>query len=117
HDRTGASPSPNPLINEGTWREAIAEGKEGHEIEPHAARDDGKDHEQDEIVARKSRCDGHDLVGDRSEAFDENDQGAITRIGFAECLYLAAIAIKRDRPVADAVIESGADEIAQEPAG
>src|SRR5262249_15390818 len=83
------------------------------QIEPHAARHERADDEQPDIVAGEARRDRDDLVGDRRDAFDQDDRRAPARIGLAKSLDLVAVTVQRDEPVADGVVEIGADHIAE----
>src|ERR1044071_8271894 len=81
--------------------------------EPRAARDDGQHYEHEKVVAGKARGDGHDLVGDRGHALDQDDPRAPSGVGRAEGFHAVAIAIDRDQPMPDRVVEECPDGIAE----
>ena len=75
-----------------------------------------EDEEGEEVVAGKTGGNGHDLIGDRRHALDQDDPGAPFRVSGAERRDPLAIAIGRDQPMADGVVEQRADGIAHEAA-
>src|SRR4051795_8511427 len=78
-----------------------------------ATRDDRAQDEEPDIVAGKAGRDGHELIGDRREALEQDDHGAPFGIGGAEGVDLAAEAIDFDQPMADRVEEQRTDSVAQ----
>ena len=94
-----------PLLDEVADRLAVDAQQLGLEEEARAAGDDRQQHEHEEVVAGEARGDGHDLEGDRRQALDQDDPGAPFGVGRAERLDALAIAIGRDQPMADRVVE------------
>src|SRR5262249_10183575 len=117
HYRGDGRPELQPFFNDLARLRAVAVEQERFGIKPHAARDDRQQHEQDEIVPSKARGNGHDLIGDRSETFDENDPTAPLGVGSTECVDLVTVAIEVDQPESDGVVEYRADEVAEHSAG
>src|SRR5688572_15789466 len=83
------------------------------EEEARAAGDERQNHEHEEIIAGKARSDGHDLERDRRQALDQDHPRAPFGIGLAEGLDALAIAVERDQPLAERVVEQRADGIAE----
>ena len=95
----GPAHSPSRFSMMPRARLAVAVEQEASKIEPHAARDDRQHDEQAEVEAGKPRSDGHDLVGDRGQPLEQDDPGAVMRIGGAERLDLVAVAVEPDQPL------------------
>ena len=102
-----------PLLDEVADRLTIDAQQLGLEEEARAAGDDRQQHEHEEVVAGEARGDGDDLEGDRGQALDQDDPGAPFGVGRAEGFDPFAIAIGRDQPMADRVVEERADGIAE----
>ncbi len=68
-----------------------------------------------EIVVGEAGRDRDDLVGDRRQALEQDDPGAVFGIGGAKRLDLVAVAVKLDQPLADRVVEQRADGISHMP--
>src|SRR5262245_58357159 len=100
------------LLDEPADRLAVDAQQLSLEEEARAAGDERQHDEHEKVVAGKSRGDRHDLERNRGQAFDQNDPGAPFGIGLAEGLNALAIAIERDQPVAERVVEQRADGVA-----
>ena len=74
-------PESEPLLDDLARLRAVAVEQERHQKEPHAARDKGEHHKEGKTVAGKPRRDGDDLIGDRGDALEQDDQAAPARIG------------------------------------
>src|ERR1700674_2761014 len=61
------------LLDEIADRLAIVAEQLGLEEEAGATGDDGKHKEGQKVIAGKARGDGHDLIGDRRHALDQDD--------------------------------------------
>ena len=48
-----------------------------HEEEAEATRQDGRPHEREQVEMRGARSDGHQLVGDRRQALDQDEPGPV----------------------------------------
>src|SRR5690348_12863980 len=82
-----------------------------HNPESHASRDGRQNDEQEKVVARETRGDGHQLVGDGGRALDEDDPGSVFGIQGAEFLKILTIAIDGNEPLADGVVKQRSDGI------
>ena len=83
------------------------------EEEARAARDEGQHHEHEKVVAGEAGGDGHDLERDWREPLDQDHPRAPFGIGLAERLDALAIAVERDQPLAERVVEERADGVAE----
>src|ERR1700704_3511759 len=116
HRQEASGDERQPLLDEIADRLAIITQALGLEEEAGAARDDGKHEEGQKVIAGKARGDGHNLVGDGRHALDQDDPGAPFGVGRAKGVDALAIAIDRDQPMADRVVEQRADGVADEAA-
>ena len=101
------------LLDETADRLAVDAQEFGLEEEARAARDEGQHHEHEKVVAGEARSDGHDLERDRREPLDQDHPGAPLGIGLAERFDPLAIAVERDQPLAERVVEERADGVAE----
>src|SRR5215831_14462541 len=116
HHQGDSEPEGEPLLDDDSSTVAIAVEQERLQIETHAARNDREQHERNDRISGEPGRDGDDLVGNRRHALDQDDPGTPLRIGFAERLDFVAVAIELDQPLADRIIQHGADEVAEQAA-
>ncbi len=113
HGKETGRDQSQPLLDKVADRLAINAQQLGLDEEAQAPGDDRQQHEHEEVVAGEARGDGDDLIGDRGHALDQDDPGAPFGVGRTEGIDPLAIAIGRDQPMADGVVEEGADGIAE----
>ena len=82
--------------------------------EPRPAGEDRQDDEPEQVVAREARRDGHELVGDRRQAFQQDDPVAVLGIGRAEGLRALVEPVELEQPCADRIVEQRADRVAEQ---
>src|SRR3954453_22580801 len=95
---TECHPESKPLLDDGARLGAIAVEQKSQQIEADAAGDERQPDEHPEIIAGKTRGDRDDLIGDRRQAFEQDDPGPPLRIGGPERLDLVAVAVELDQP-------------------
>jgi hypothetical protein len=108
--------NPEPPLDEDARLLAPEIEERRQEIRAHAADDDRKHDEPEQIIAGEARSDGDDLVGNRRRALDQDDLVAPLCVGGAEGFQLVAIAVEPDEKLAERVVEQRADGVAQKPA-
>src|SRR5947207_15976752 len=94
-----------PLLDEAAHRLAEGIDQSRFQSEPRAARDNGKNNEQPEIVACESRRDGHKFVRNGGQSLDQDDRRAPFRVSGAERCEVRAISVSMNQPAADRVIK------------
>ena len=104
-DRRQAGPETEPSLDDAACARAIAVEQESFDEEARAARDQRENDEQWQVETGKAGRDRHDLIRDRREPFEQDDQATVLRIGGAERLDFVAIAVKMNKPGADSVVE------------
>src|ERR1700741_1083204 len=112
-DRRQPRPEAEPFLDDAACARAIAVEQESFSKEARAARDQRENDEQRKIVAGKAGRNRHDLIRDRREPFEQDDQASVLRVSRAKRFDLVAIAVEMNEPGADGVVERGADEIAE----
>src|SRR5262245_4993646 len=92
----GGGDEGEPFLDEAADRLAVNAEKLGFEKEPGAPGDEGEHHEPEKTIAGKARGDGHDRVGYRRHALDEDDPMSPFGVSRAEGLDALAVAVDRD---------------------
>src|SRR5262249_43949322 len=113
HHPGDRDPEAQPFFDDRACLRAVAVEQERLDVKSHAARDDRQHHEQEQIVAGEARCNGHDFIGDRGEALEQNDPAAPLRVSRSECVDLFAVAVELNQPESDRIVKHGADEITE----
>src|ERR1035437_4919940 len=117
HGGKQRGPQGQPFLDDVARELPLAVEQESQQKKTHSTRDNRQKKEQNEIVARKSGRNGHDLIGDRRQALDHDDPGAPLRVSGAEGFDLIAVAVEMDQPGADRVIKQPPDPLADDAAG
>src|SRR5690349_2478400 len=76
HHPGDRDPEGQPFFDDRARLGAVAVEQDRLDVKSHAARDGRQHHEQEQIVAGEARCNGHDFIGDRGEALEQNDPAA-----------------------------------------
>src|SRR5262245_25492645 len=95
---------------------AIAVQEKRQHKKSSTAGDDRKQSKQPKVVAGKSGCNCHDLVGDRGQTLEQDDPGAPLGVSLTKRLDLVAVAIELDQPGAYGIVEKRPDGIAEQSA-
>src|SRR5262245_48193410 len=101
------------LLDEAADRLAVDAQQFSLEEEARAAGDERQYDEHEKVVAGKSGGNGYDLERDWGQALDQYDPGPPFGIGLAKRLDALAIAVERDQPLSERVVEQRADGVAE----
>src|SRR5262245_46656345 len=82
-------------LDEGADRGAESFEERGHQEEPRAARGDRGQGEDEQVEMGDAAGDGDELIGDRGEAFDQDDPQAPSVIGVGELGEGVLMAVER----------------------
>ena len=104
------------LLDERADRLAEDVEQRGHQIEPHAARQQRRGTERQQIEMRRPARDRDELVGDRRHALDQNDPKAPLVELLLELREAALQPVEIDQPLAERLEKEIPDRITQKPA-